>query len=353
MDPNIQTQPVQNQTPVTQMSLQQTTAQIPSSGSKFKWALLIVVLLLIIGGGTYYLGARQNKLIVQKQATPTVTQSTPTPTSDPTANWKTYTNTQNYYSFQYPDAMFSIQEEGSRTRLLEGMGYAFEVNAIQTTDTMENWLIKEKNNGQFPDDNWKSVQSTFQSYPALLLQSLSNTMQVAMDVFVIKNNNLIYEISFSKEASDKTVVDQILSTFKFINQTQKTYTGKDFTFTYPNNWLTDNTQVYDPLTAYRGGNGGNTILYRGQLWFSEHPTEQSLDQYITQYYGNQQGFKSNTVTVSNLQAESFYNPVGEGTAGWYIGFSNGKNVVLFGPEEQDIVQDPTLNTIINSFSFTR
>jgi hypothetical protein len=156
-------------------------------------------------------------LSLQKQITPTIAQSTPFQTLDQTANWKTYVNTQNYYSFKYSSALFTIQENGSRTRLLEGMGYGFEVNVIQTTDTMENWLIKEKNSGQFPDSSWKSTQSTFQSYPALLLQSLPNTMQAAMDVIIVENNNRIYEISFNKEVSDKTVVDQILTTFKFTN----------------------------------------------------------------------------------------------------------------------------------------
>lgn len=216
MDPNQQPPAQQNPMP------QQPISKIPSSGSKWKLILLIVILLVIVGSGTYYLGTRQNKLIVQnrqKQIIPTTTQSSPTPTPDLTTNWKTYVNTHNFYSFLYPDTLFTVQENGLRTRLFKGMGYSFEINVIQTTDTIENWLIKEKNNGQFPDSNWKSIQSTFQNHPALFLQSLPNTMQVAMDVFIVKNNNMIYEISFSKEASEKTIVDQILSTFKFTDQT--------------------------------------------------------------------------------------------------------------------------------------
>jgi len=100
MDPNIPTQPVQNeippfqpnplsqpvvQQPVTQQPpiQQQPINQIPSSENKWKLILIIIILLVIVGGGIYYLGIRQNKLDQQKTITTTITQSTLTSTPTP------------------------------------------------------------------------------------------------------------------------------------------------------------------------------------------------------------------------------------------------------------------------------
>lgn len=132
----------------------------------------------------------------------------------------------------------------------------------------------------------------------------------------------------------------------------KTYTGKNFSFKYPGNWLTDNNQIYDSSTMFKGGNGGSVVMYKTQLWFTEVDSKLTLDQYIAQYYGNQTSSKMNNISVNELKARSFYNPIGEGTPGWYVAFTNGSNIVLFGPQEKDITQDKILNTIINSFNFT-
>lgn len=84
MDPN-------QQPPIQQPPMpQQPVNEIPKSGSKLKWILLIIILLLIVCGGTYYLGVKQNKSIVQKQITPTITQASPSPIPESNVNWKIY-----------------------------------------------------------------------------------------------------------------------------------------------------------------------------------------------------------------------------------------------------------------------
>lgn len=102
MDPNQQlTQPTNLP--------QQVSAEmpIPKKSSPFGKIILIVVgviVLLGVGGGAYYLGTLQNKNIPVddmnlKDASQVVGQI-PTPTPDPTVNWKTYSDT--YISFKYP-----------------------------------------------------------------------------------------------------------------------------------------------------------------------------------------------------------------------------------------------------------
>ena len=101
MDPN--QQPLIKQNPIPQQPIN----QIPSSGSKLKWVLLIIALLLIVGGGAYYLGKKQNTALSknqQKEANPTAIQLTPTSTSSPIANWQTYVSSQSIggISITYP-----------------------------------------------------------------------------------------------------------------------------------------------------------------------------------------------------------------------------------------------------------
>jgi len=111
MDPNIPAQPAQNEippvqpNPLSQPIIQQPVNNIVPSGNKGKWIIFIIILLIIVGGGAYYLGLKQNKLISQnqrKQITPGISQSSPTPTPNPTANWKTYTSPS--YNPFYTDA---------------------------------------------------------------------------------------------------------------------------------------------------------------------------------------------------------------------------------------------------------
>ena len=199
--------------------------------------LLVIILSILLSLSALIAGffAYQTQKLV-KELTLLRTEPTPTTTSesvvspeltfeqdktlDPTANWKTYTNTQNFYSFRYPDTVYSIQESAQNAenaRLLKGPVYHFEVEVTQITDSIENWFKKEKNNGQFPDEAFVSSQSTFQNYPALLIQSIPGALEYPTDIFIVKNKNRIYKIAFTKEGSDKTIVNQILSTFKFTN----------------------------------------------------------------------------------------------------------------------------------------
>ena len=73
--------------------------------------------MLIAIGGAYYFGTQKSNIFPTSTQTSTPvaigtpTQFVPTdkPTTDPTANWKTYTNTQYGFSFKYPVG-FEVKE---------------------------------------------------------------------------------------------------------------------------------------------------------------------------------------------------------------------------------------------------
>lgn len=114
MDPNIPTPPTQNDISVVQPNLHQPVNSTPSPKSKWKLILFIIIILIIVGVGAYYLGTRQDKVIVQNQqqiVAPTITQSVSTPTPDPIADWKTFKSPDYNISFRYPSD-WVISEDG-------------------------------------------------------------------------------------------------------------------------------------------------------------------------------------------------------------------------------------------------
>lgn len=61
-------------------------------------------MILLVSGETYLaLNSRSKPQPIAQNPTPT---SIPTPTIDPTSNWKTLTNDKSYFSFKYPDQIF-------------------------------------------------------------------------------------------------------------------------------------------------------------------------------------------------------------------------------------------------------
>jgi len=114
MDTNIPTQPVQNESPAQQQSL----LSKKSNFKKMFWIFFIVSILIAFVAGGFFIGAKQNKFLVQnphKLITPTVTQSTSiqTPTPYPTVEpgkpinantWTIFKDSATSLSFKYPPA---------------------------------------------------------------------------------------------------------------------------------------------------------------------------------------------------------------------------------------------------------
>jgi hypothetical protein len=73
----------------------------PSSKNWKKWLVIGGILLVILLTGTAYVLSQQESKKTEPPAKQSV--SKPTPTPDPTADWKTYTNTKYGYSIKYPE----------------------------------------------------------------------------------------------------------------------------------------------------------------------------------------------------------------------------------------------------------
>lgn len=205
----------------------------------------VVLAIIIVGAGTYYLGVNKDKSSTnvnnqQIQASPT-TQSTPTglqtSSTDETANWKTYTNTQQSFTIKYPNGVEIEEENGGGVLLIllgptqkrgagfyDGIFLRFKSNSL-----------KDKNINQVADEELQKEKDTFDTNGHVI----ENTKQVTLAgisgyTYTIANVG-IHTFTYLPNKSGGYVIilnstvdptgkdfqksaDQILSTFKFISQ---------------------------------------------------------------------------------------------------------------------------------------
>jgi len=193
-------------------------------------AVLLMVLGLLIVAGTVYAGTRIGK----KQITPSKIIAEPTlkpvsPTPDPTADWKTYTNEKYSISFKYPFSWFvkdvtneapgnflqsiaffangttnpSVGAEGSEGNEL--------LNLIITNPLINTEPISQSKE-QFIN-SWGKIKKEKIVY----IDNLPAAYNTNLKSVVIWYNEKI-QIFVNPYQDTKNIMDQILSTFKFTNE---------------------------------------------------------------------------------------------------------------------------------------
>jgi hypothetical protein len=110
MEGNISQQSENTQTPPRDLSNSDLKSKLPPVS-------VMLLLLVLVGTAGFFLGKSfsQPKTspppISQISQTPTTGIPNPTPTPDPTANWKTYVNTKYGLKFKYPEERYLIEED--------------------------------------------------------------------------------------------------------------------------------------------------------------------------------------------------------------------------------------------------
>ena len=145
--------------------------------------------------------------------------TTPTSTPDPTANWKTYINTQYSFSFKYPpEAQLGSSEATTRIQVSLGKiditcGYPFQFTVVYSGYDLQKH--NETTTYQTQVD-----QKTANRYDtAVNLEGCSN---VSPNIYIpnISNptiNDLVIAANYANKQEYKTLFDLILQTFKFTN----------------------------------------------------------------------------------------------------------------------------------------
>lgn len=218
--------------------------------------LVVVILLVLVGVGGLFLGKSLNG--PQKSTQPaaySLPTQIPTPTPDPTANWKTYSNTLAKFEIKYP------AEWKEKTSPTSGLPVFYSVDekevlfynfgpkgGMSMGDTIDNFCKGR---------HMKEIRRLFlDNFPAVYCQDptlepnrIFNQVLVQKDDFQIEING-----DFVKEDSENSlkIYNQILSTFKFLDQNQtsditnwKTYrsVNGNFSLKYPQEYQAYENQV--------------------------------------------------------------------------------------------------------------
>lgn len=187
------------------------------SSSNITVISMAIFILMSLGVVVFlYYQNQQLKGMLASYQTPT-TSPTPVATTDPTANWKTYTNVVGF-SFKYPDTL-NIDSVPSISN-----------NAKENNNPKATWIsISQADpNGPLEHDLLIVSESTIKpvfSSDSLGTINIDNKRAakysqsgngLVQDVYVINlNQNLFMSISVSSDQNYKDLANQILSTFKF------------------------------------------------------------------------------------------------------------------------------------------
>jgi len=228
--------PVPEQPPVTPLP--------PADGPKpkFPFVLIIgIILFLLVAGsvaGFYVFKQNSLKMISKPIATQTVQKLTPSPISDPTANWKTYTG--DGFTFKYPESF-------DNANCPQNFGISALCSAKQDTGPEPLIYYISASKETVLPNQYKYLASTINDLQVFkTTDALSRSG--AESVYIKKSDNSYVYIFFTPYDQQKpfpnqekfyAIFNQILSTFKFTDSQTidtsnwKTYVGKGYEFKYP------------------------------------------------------------------------------------------------------------------------
>jgi len=215
-----------------------------------------ILLMILVATGTFFLGKSQNRPnTLSNPSTSSSPTSSPTiplsPTIDPTADWKTYNNTLNNFSFKYPPT-WTIDATNDQ----EKQNILIKLTKDDATITLYINLygiggVGRDYEGTPMTFNGKTVYEYKWIYPNnnTVSYGLTDELKNTLGVFRMNNQThsivLTYPQEYEKTNKSKEILTefhQILQTFKFSDSTQavdvsswKTYSNSiyNISFQYP------------------------------------------------------------------------------------------------------------------------
>lgn len=215
---------------------------IPQKRFPIKWFIIIILLAMIVLAGIFLIFKSQSV----KQTPPSqVTQSspvTPAPTPSPadqTSNWKTYTNSGIGFSVKYPsqtkiteggkysvDGVFvknpnstsfnvKITDQESKESGFGNIQFSISVEKNKNSKTLDS--LRQEFNGQSSDEDIQGnkIQSFLLDGKPAMRGSAGGPWGAYIIISIDKDR--IYRLVFEPDINQTG--DQILSTFKFIDET--------------------------------------------------------------------------------------------------------------------------------------
>lgn len=201
--------------------------QAPKTKIPLILLLIVTCLSTLTSGWLFYQNLQLQKQISQLQAQPSPLPSeTPIPSADPTADWKTYTNTKYNYEFKYPSD-FNLEKSTSgeyfQTKLNNRLIF-YATN--DQSSTIADYLVKTDKISQNANEGPPSLQ--VQSTKKTVIHGLNSIQReeylTDADLTQIntyfKKGSVVVSIALeptpgNPRSEDESLYQQILSTFKF------------------------------------------------------------------------------------------------------------------------------------------
>jgi len=290
-------------------------AKPPLSPQKSILPLLLTILFLLTLAATGVL-AYQNRQLNQRlsviTASPTPTPQIFVPPADPTTGWKTYSNPSSGISFKYPAEWRFTESETFKSATFNTKIPSSETRGEQTIDYTFDSILEDSRNY----NDW--VNNPGQT-TALGTETINNNL---FEKFVVAD--MYYSLNYIYKANDKIIrfmvwpynaqnpeklpaslkesVYQVLSTFKFLDNTTnwKTYTDSKngFSIRYPSTWrsasLGENGIGFGPKEI------GEDVLWGINVYDkSVYPKEKIIDEAGKQFSDRKQN--TNNIDINGIQ----------------------------------------------------
>jgi len=205
-----QIQTTQPTPPTTQQALIQTQAPERHNSPMLLWFLILVLV-----GVAFYFGYQNLQLrqMISQNQPPPVSTRTPTTTPDPTANWKTYTNSEIGFSLNYPKEW--IQQKTNTPRVVsfdtksDSPGEFFVAYHTNIND-LSQWLLANQ-----AGEIISTINLNNNHFSVIKGGALKASQEYAINVGANNYLRLVVEPYPNTNISDE-VINQILSTFKFL-----------------------------------------------------------------------------------------------------------------------------------------
>jgi len=245
MDPNLPNTTIQSVPPIT-----------PNKRLNFLPVIIVGIVMLLLGlGGGYLLFANKSQI---KQVTtqtsppetqqanptssvfPTTTVASPTPTPDPTANWKLFTSQKYGYGIKYPSSLVATEfftpfylVTFKRINAVPGELSVFDLLASPDTFVAKDpaaydWLSADMVNSfiaMVPNTTKQVATSIFTKLPdtvvagepaaVITVKSTLENITHQKRVFIKNNGNMYMFVNYTDDPSQQSDFNNFLSTFKF------------------------------------------------------------------------------------------------------------------------------------------
>ncbi|MDO8497824.1 MAG: hypothetical protein Q7S61_04745 [bacterium] len=238
----------------------------------------IIILVVLSSLGTYFVLKSNVKQPATFQPSPTQPQTIPTDTLNEMQNWKTYTNDTMAFSLSYPtDGTYEERKPLSGSineKALSVVVFTYPYKVNRGNPLSVSVFGSENDSKRYTGFKTGSKAAKVGNYDAFYLQQAVETYPI--EYYWIKANGKLYEITIEHQNPNQPldIINQILSTFKFLDEKETIVPTKTQIITIPKDWksFTD-TDSQSKITTTLSLPPGYSFKFSGSAWMIRNDSD--------------------------------------------------------------------------------